>query len=380
MPTIDAQQLADALVRAFTQRPELLNALADSVAERIASTIASGAADRGTGSGRDDAWDASGESVRELLEWIHGNGSKIIHGDAETWARAVIGASGSTRPQDVFDWAFADTCETRHWRENRVPIAAPTPTKSGTAKSGQYTQMLAEYRTAHATDSAGAVAGIDPLVTTVSEQIRRYGVIDNPSPTLAWRRNALAIQRICDAGEAAHVITWAMGNRPHWRSNIHGMPAERTFRKMLADYRLAGVGFDCMRDGGAHGPAIDRLARGWACYLARILNRERMPVQQSSHRTVFELLTGADGGAPVPEPELQQVVRWILDPDAGRARFYTSGDGFPAPVKIRKALLDMATDGPRGRGGVGAGVSATNSLAGDGAAAVGATTVTVEGI
>ncbi|WP_137726170.1 hypothetical protein [Prescottella subtropica] len=280
----------------------------------------------------------------------------------------------------MFDWAFADTCETSYWRENPVPIAAPTPTKSGTAKSGQYTQMLAEYRAAHASDSACTVAGIDPLIETVVEQIRLYGVVNDPSPTLAWRRNALAIQRSCDATEAAAVITWAMGNRPHWRSNVHGMPADRTFKKMLADYRIAGAGFNLVRDGGDHGPVIERLARGWACYLARLLGKDRMPVQPSSYRTVWELLTGADGGAPVPEPELQQVVRWILDPEAGRARFYTHGDSFPSPPKIRKALLDMATDTPRGRGGVAAGVATTNSLAGDGVAAVGATTVTVEGI
>ncbi|WP_420878980.1 hypothetical protein [Rhodococcus sp. (in: high G+C Gram-positive bacteria)] len=380
MPKIDAQDLADALVEAFGRRPELLNAIAESVADKIASTITAETINQGSRITAGDVWDAPDESVRELLEWVRVNGSKIIHGDAEKWAKAVIAASGTARPQDVFDWAFSDACETSHWRENPVPIAAPTPTKSGTAKAGQYTQMLAEYRAARASDSAGAVAGIDPLIATVVDQIRLYGVADDPVPTLAWRRNALAIQRSCDAAEAAAVITWAMGNRPHWRSNILGMPADRTFKKMLADYRIAGAGFNLARDGGEHGPAIERLARGWACYLARLLRKDRMQVQPSSHRTVWELLTGNDGGTPVPEPELQQVVRWILDPDAGRARFYTHGDSFPSPPKIRKALLDMATDTPRGRGGAAAGVATTNSLAGDGAAATGATTVTVEGI
>ncbi|WP_156666175.1 MULTISPECIES: hypothetical protein [unclassified Rhodococcus (in: high G+C Gram-positive bacteria)] len=379
MSEINEDILAQALFAALEKRPQILNEFADRVASLVIAAMREESIPEGTGSRSTHAWKAPPERIDELITWVEETGARIIDGAPETWALAVVAASGATRPEDVFTWAFSDTCPTSYWRRNRVPIAAPAATKSGAAKAGLYTQMLAEFRAAQTADGALAVAGIDRLIETVAEQIRFYGLVDQVKPTLAWRRNALAILRSCDGTDPGEVIVWAMRSRNHWRSNIQGVPAERTFRKIHGDYVAAGVGFNLRRDGGEHAKAIEELTHGWACYLAKLLERRNIPVRPVSHRSVWELLTGGDGGQPVPEVQLQSVVRWILDPHAGRARFYTSGDDFPPPSKVRKALVDMATDGSHSRAGQSR-VATTNALAGDGMATVGSTTVTVEGI
>ncbi|MCW2093382.1 UNVERIFIED_ORG: hypothetical protein M2328_006735 [Rhodococcus erythropolis] len=379
MANLDEAELAASIVAAFEARPELIERLADAVAGRIAEALAAGDSAR-TSHRAESTWQTDETRVETLLEWVKTSPRKLIDGDRHAWASAIVGASGASDPREVLEWALGNDCATSHWRSREAPIPAPHPTRSGAPKAGPYSQMLAEFRLAESESGAVIVAGIDRLISAVINTVRTYGVVGDVTPTTAWRRNAMAVLRIRDVEEASGAISWAMKHKPHWKSNIQGMPTERTFQKLYADYRTAGAGFDPVRDGGEHAEAIKELSRGWSCYLGKLLKNGEVPVRGVTYRRIWEVLTGSDGGASVPVADVKAVILWILAPDAGRARFYVQGDDFPSIEKIRKAMVDMASGSIRTRNGIGAGVNETNTLAGDSVAAVGSTTVTVRGI
>jgi hypothetical protein len=381
----DVQALAAALVGALADDPALLNALADLVVDKLAASRGfSAAASEEDPAPGDTAWEVPSERSAEVASWALTEHPELIAGSADTWAAAMVSASGLTHPRDVIGWARSPDCETDYWRSIDGALVAPKPTRTGSPKAGAYTQMLREYRTAHRGGGAAVVAGIDALVNGVSRLVAECGVAKSSEPSMAWRRNAIAVIEVCGSAEQAlTAIGWALQKKPFWRSNVQGVPTERSFRKLYSDYRQTGASFDLERDGGEYAESTRALVNGWVFYLRPLLPDVRVKETSTSLARAFKLLAGEDDYPPLPLEEAKLLVKWILDPTADRARFYADGTDFPPPPKAYKALVAMrgGDAAPRARGGMGAGVAVTNAVAGDGgASAAGSTTITVKGI
>lgn len=382
----DVQALATALVGALAADPTLLNAIADLVADKLAASrelrVGSPVAEPEPA---ESVWETPTERSAEVEAWVLAEHPGLIAEKSGAWAAAIVSASGRTHPRDVIGWAMSPDCQTAHWRSRGGALVAPKPTKGGSAKAGPYTQMLCEYRTAHKAGGSAVVAGIDALVAGVSRLVADCGVAKSSEPSVAWRRNAVAVLEVCDGDpeQALAAIGWALQKRPFWRSNIHAVPTEGSFRKLYSDYRQAGAGFDVERDGGVHAEPTRTLVEGWVYFLRKLMPDLDVKETSTSLAHAFKLLAGEGDYPPVPVEDAKLLVKWILDPAAARARFYVDGPDFPPPAKAYRALIAMrgGDAAPATRGGMGAGVAVTNSAAADGgAAAAGATTITVRGI
>ncbi|MGB3676814.1 MAG: hypothetical protein WA988_20485 [Candidatus Nanopelagicales bacterium] len=375
--------LATAVAEALEAKPALMDALAGMIATKLAATVTPpplvGAEDAA-----DSEWERPTQRSVELASWVLTEHPDIIAGSPDSWSAAMISASGHTEPRRVFEWAYSDDCETGHWRSMDGALVAPKPTRAGAAKAGPYTQMLLEYKTTQKPSGSRIVAGIDTVITGTGAMVQHYGRAKSAEPTTTWRRNAIAVIEVCggDAGRVLDALRWAMRNKPFWRSNISGVPTERAFRRLYSDYREAGAGFDISRDGGDRTADTKTLVDGWVIYLQRIIGQETQVVATPvSYARAFALITGGGETMPaVPFDEAKALVKWILDPAAGRVQFYVDGTEFPTPAKAYKALLAMRSGDKNvtSRAGMGAGIATTNTAAADGQRQAGPTTITVK--
>ncbi|MDN5758118.1 MAG: hypothetical protein L0H59_06235 [Tomitella sp.] len=385
----EADEVAASVVRELATQPGALDAVVDRIATAVIARLekrfelhpkSADAPEFETDSG--DLGNTGVENIsadaETLSQWAAENVPEWILGAPRKWATALIAASGETDPRAVLEWAHDKTCPTKEWRTTDTPLTPPKLTNRGDPRQSRYTQMLHEYRLSTHECGAATVGSIDTIVERVGDLVASYGLAGDVTAQPSWRRNAIELMRVCggDADMVVDAITWAMRTKPHWRSNVRGVPAERTFRKLLADYRSAGGGFTLDRLNPQLARTVDELARGWSWYVAQTLGHAHVVVSTESRYRIWQLLTGQDGGHEVADETLKNVTRWIFDAQAGRARFYTVGESFPPPHKVRKALVDMAASRHAGGNGVGA----TNQLAGDETATRGTTTVTVRGV
>lgn len=388
--SIRADEVAAAVVRELATHPDSLAPVVDRIATAVIARLGDEYEIHPKNATTDDSTPAvqthestadggADDTAAALAEWAQEHAPEWVLGDPEQWSRDLVRATGGEDPKAVLEWAHSETCPTAEWRDTRSPLTPPALTKRGEPRQSRYTQMLQEYRLANSTAGADTVGAIDPLISQVCDVVAGYGLVDDLTPQPSWRRNAIDIIGVCagDANVVVEAITWAMRHKPHWRSNVRGIPAKRSFLKLFGDYRAAGGGFTLDRLDPELAAAVEDLARGWTWYVANALGRNGdIPVTTESRHRIWQMLTGRDGGTEVTADEIKNVTRWIFDPQAGRARFYTVGESFPPPQKIRKALVDRAAAGNAGGNGVGV----TNQLAGDDSGSRGETTVTVRGV
>ena len=310
-----------------------------------------------------------------LIDWLHRDHPDTaadIPGDTRQWAHTLADAAGVTDPVDALEWAWSAACPTSYWRTSHRPIDAPAPRSSGRNTNradrgyryGPWQQLLAEYRLSRSSN-AGVLADVDDLVQALVSEVSAAGN-RHAKATVTSRKNALAILTSTQDTPATvmQVVRWCLASKPHWKANLKGVPSPDTYRSMRGDWTGAGHGFDLhsIADPELREQVSD-LAKGWAWYLSRALDRPVSPTSRSLRR-IYDLLAGADGEPAGGCADLQAAVSWMCDATAGRARYYTDGQDFPRPDRARKAVLDMRT-APTGGGGVAGTNAAAGDLAGD---------------
>lgn len=312
-----------------------------------------------------------GAAGQRLNDWIHSHHPAIVSGlepSAAAWSAALVDAAGETDPVDVLTWAWSENCPTSYWCEHHRPVLAPTPRETRRTdastnrryRHGPWLQMLAEHRL-HLAGRDDDLAAVDGLIADVARAINTTGT-RSAAISLSSRKNALTI--MADPGNdpqtVVEIVRWCLAEKPHWRSNLTGVPKPATFRAMRGDWTSAGQGFrlDSIEDGTLRQHVSD-LAKGWVYYLSRTLGQDITISSRTLHR-IHGLLLGDSTQPAVPTTDVQDTIRWICDPQSGRSRYYTDSFDFPRPDRARKALLDMRSGPPASSG-----VTATNSAAGD---------------
>lgn len=312
--------------------------------------------------------DAAGQ---HLTDWIHSHHPALVSGlepSPAAWSAALADAAAGTDPVDVLTWAWSESCPTGYWRERHRPVLAPTPRESRRPdasanrryRHGPWLQMLAEHRL-HLAGRDEDLAAVDALIADVARAIDTTGT-RNAAISLSSRKNALTIMAEPgnDPQTVVEIVRWCLAEKPHWRSNLTGVPKPTTFRAMRGDWTSAGQGFrlDSIGDSTLRQNVAD-LAKGWVWYLSQTLGQDIDITSRTLHR-IHGFLLGDNTQPAVAKTDVQDTIRWICDPQSGRSRYYTDSFDFPRPDRARKALLDMRSGPPTSSG-----VTATNSAAGD---------------
>lgn len=314
---------------------------------------------------------APDEASRRLADWIHRQHPDIVETLEPSpleWSAALVDAAAGTDPVDVLTWAWSESCPTSYWHERHRPVPAPTPRESRRSdpsinrryRHGPWLQMLAEHRL-HRAGRDEDLAAVDPLIADIARAINTTGT-RNAAISLSSRKNAITI--MAEPGNepqtVLEIVRWCLVEKPHWRSNLTGVPKPTTFRAMRGDWTSAGQGFrlDSIGDNELRQHVAD-LAKGWVWYLSQTLGQDVDITSRTLHR-IHALLLGDDTQTAVSKTDVQDTIRWICDPQSGRSRYYTDSFDFPRPDRARKALLDMRSGPPASSG-----VTATNSAAGD---------------
>lgn len=312
--------------------------------------------------------DGTSQRLADWLQRLHPDLSNRLDQPPMDWSAALVDAAATTDPVEALTWAWSPDCPTSYWREHHRPVQAPTPRESrrhtdGATRRyrhGPWLQLLAEYRL-HMAGRDDDLSAVDPLIAGIAATINRAGT-RRATTSLSSRKNALTILAEGEPSpqEVLEIVRWCLAEKPHWRSNLTGVPKPTTFRSMRGDWTSAGQGFrlDSIDDTELREQVVD-LAKGWSWYLSQTL-RQDIEITPRSLQRIHALLVGDDTQPAVPKTDVQNTIRWICDAQSGRSRYYTDSLDFPRPDRARKAFLDMRS-GPPDRSGV----TATNSAAGD---------------
>jgi len=341
----------------------------EAIARRVVELIAPMLADAPSRSAADGP--SPGADSQQLADWVqtrHPAIAKRLESSPAEWSATLVDAAAGTDPVDVLTWAWSENCPTSYWRERHRPVPAPTPRESRRSdpgsprryRHGPWLQMLAEHRL-HLAGRDEDLAAVDPLIAEVARAINAAGT-RNAAISLSSRKNALTIMAEPgnDPQTVLEIVRWCLSEKPHWRSNLTGVPKPTTFRAMRGDWTSAGQGFrlDSIDDIELRQHVSD-LAKGWVWYLSQTVGHDTEITSRTLHR-IHALLLGDDTQPAVTKTDVQETIRWICDPQSGRSRYYTDSFDFPRPDRARKALLDMRSGPPASSG-----VTATNSAAGD---------------
>lgn len=315
---------------------------------------------------------APGAASLHLADWLQEHHPDIVsrlEPSLADWSAALVDAATGTDPIDVLAWAWSEQCPTSYWRDHHRPVRPPTPRESRRNtdganrryRHGPWLQMLAEHRL-HTAGRDDDLAAVDPLIAEVASAINATGTRAAAAATLSVRKNALTIMAETgnDSQTVLEIVRWCLAEKPHWKSNLTGVPKPTTFRAMRGDWTSAGQGFglDSIDDDELRQNVSD-LAKGWTWYLSQTLSQDIEITPRTLHR-IHALLLGDDTQPVMSRTDIQDTIRWICDPQSGRSRYYTDSFDFPRPDRARKALLDMRSGPPASSG-----ISATNSAAGD---------------
>ena len=312
-----------------------------------------------------------GGDTNKLLAWIDRNHPDItarLAPTPEAWSEAIADATTGADPVEVLEWAWSPNCPTRYWREQHRPMPAPTPRQSRRQSDtptrrfryGPWQQLLAEHRL-HLAGRDDDLAAVDELIAAIAGAVTAAGT-RSAVTTVSSRKNALTI--LGDAGvdprTVLEIVQWCLAEKPHWRSNLTGVPKPSTFQAMRGDWTAAGQGFRLTSITDEHRREhVAELAKGWSWYMSNALGHDVATTPRTLQR-LHDLLAGDDTFQGTDHADVQAVIRWICDRQSGRTRYYTDSTDFPRPDRARKAILDMRS-GPA----LGDGVTTTNAAAGD---------------
>jgi hypothetical protein len=239
----------------------------------------------------------------------------------------------------------------------RMPIPGPRGGKR--ARHGVFTQMLAEYRATQHKPSAAA--SVDRVVDGIGAAVLRFSGTESQQQLATARRSALEILRTYDfdAEKVVTIVTWGMGDRPHWRSAVTGVPAKATFKKIHGDWVSAG------NDVAAIPAELERtvceLEKGWKHYYAKRIRSRHIETTPKTRTRLIACLTGSDGADPISCRDLQNFIRWVTDPATRSGSYLLNGSpDFPEISKVRRGLMQMS-ERPTGRSSTA--VTATNNAA-----------------
>jgi hypothetical protein len=354
-----ADQIAARLAEQLLNDPELLDAIADRLASRITSTAATSRSDRDLDAEPPRAAAGSDleRQVTQVAELMQRQRPDLIDGDPVKWARSLVSAAGTSSASAVLAWALADSCPTSVWRRMRMPIPGPRGGKR--ARHGVFTQMLAEYRATQHKPSAAA--SVDRVVDGIGAAVLRFSGTESQQQLATARRSALEILRTYDfdAEKVVTIVTWGMGDRPHWRSAVTGVPAKATFKKIHGDWVSAG------NDVAAIPAELERtvceLEKGWKHYYAKRIRSRHIETTPKTRTRLIACLTGSDGADPISCRDLQNFIRWVTDPATRSGSYLLNGSpDFPEISKVRRGLMQMS-ERPTGRSSTA--VTATNNAA-----------------
>lgn len=346
--SVDSDELADKIADRIAERlltnPNLLEAVATQLAARMTDTTTQPATSSAfPASFPNDPrtpLDTSHESAAaDLAACVSRKRPDLIDGDPMVWARSMV-VAGGVSVSDVFVWALSPDCPTPVWREMTTPVPGPRIGKR--ARKGTFTQMRAEYKASQSVPDAAAQ--VDRVVDGIGSQIVRITGLPSQQLMPRARESALELLRAYnfDADKITTVVEWGMTHRSHWRSNVTGVPAKSTFKKIHGDWVSAGKEHTPIAPELAD--SVEHLERGWRHYYAQRINSGAVEFTATTRTNLVACLTGGDGADPIEVVELEKLIKWLCDRSNRHGAFLLNGSAdFPRIQNVRRGLIAMTS-------------------------------------